>query len=326
MSKDIKQRVRHTKDSFIEVCQKIHDNAYDYSLVEYINSYTKVKISCPKHGVFEQRPSFHLSGDGCKKCGYEKPKGYYHISQVEFLERSIGKHGRKYDYSKVNYVDWSTKVTIVCPEHGDFEQRPHNHFNGKGCSACGREKVGNKKRSSTEEFIQKAKEIHNDKYDYSLSKYITATVKVKIICPDHGEFEQVPYNHLSGKGCPRCKESKGEALIADILKRNNIDFIREYKIPEVKKEYEYDFYLKDHNLLIEFHGIQHYELNKFFHRSAEKFLHQVVTDRTKMELAKVWKYNFLCLRFDIVNILSKEEFETLLLKYIFRTSKRNTNA
>lgn len=254
MSKDIKSRIRHITSSFIDVCRTLHNDIYDYSQVEYVNSYTKVKIICPKHGQFDQRPSFHLAGDGCLRCGRERANRVHVLTQSEFADRAMNAHGQKYDYSKVSYVNSDTNVTIICPDHGDFEQRPHNHFNGKGCS--------------------------------------------------------------------KCVSSKGETLIQEILKRNGIEFIAEYRLPEIKDIYFYDFYLPNHNLLIEFHGIQHYEFNKHFHRTYEKFLKQIVADNIKRELAGVWKYNFFCLRYDIMDILSKEELETLLLKYIYRTSKR----
>ena len=57
---------------------------------------------------------------------------------------------------------------------------------------------------NTQEFIEKAKKIHGDKYDYSKVEYVNSHTKVCIICPEHGEFWQAPRHHLKGSGCPNC--------------------------------------------------------------------------------------------------------------------------
>lgn len=112
-------------------------------------------------------------------------------------------HNNKYDYSKVYYVNNKTKVCIICPEHGEFYKSPDNHLHGQGCPTC-----SSKKKLTTEEFIEKAKTKHDDKYDYSKTEYKNIKSKVCIICPEHGEFWQTPDNHLHGQGCPICKSNK----------------------------------------------------------------------------------------------------------------------
>lgn len=123
------------------------------------------------------------------------------LTQEEFIEKSKIKHNNKYDYSKVNYINNHTKVCIICPEHGEFWQTPHDHKDGGyGCPQC----AGNV-LCSVEKFIEKAKAIHGDKYDYSKVKYKNANTKVCIICPEHGEFWQTPHSHTAMKqGCPKC--------------------------------------------------------------------------------------------------------------------------
>ena len=124
----------------------------------------------------------------------------------EFIEEARYVHGDKYDYSNVEYKDSQTKVCIICPKHGEFWQRPYDHLNGRGCIECGREKSAIKQSLTKDNFIEKAKKIHGDKYDYSKVKYVKAKSKVCIICPIHGEFWQTPANHLQGQGCPRCSK------------------------------------------------------------------------------------------------------------------------
>lgn len=182
------------KEKFIATASVIHNNKYLYDDILYVNNKTKVKIICPEHGEFWQRPDNHISGQGCPQCGGTKK-----LTKDEFIAKSREIHGDKYDYSKVEYINNSTKVCIICPEHGEFWQRPSLHMNGSGCPHC----YGNAKLS-TNEFIDRAKEIHGDKYDYSKVEYNGVDTKVCIICPEHGEFWQTPYNHMNGQGCPKC--------------------------------------------------------------------------------------------------------------------------
>lgn len=126
------------------------------------------------------------------------------ITKEKFIQRASIIHNNKYLYDKVNYVNTSIKVTITCPIHGDFEQTPNKHLQGQGCQKCYRERQKLIPLSNTQEFINKARLVHGDKYDYSKVEYKTAKTKIIIICKEHGEFEQTPDNHLHGKGCPKC--------------------------------------------------------------------------------------------------------------------------
>lgn len=130
------------------------------------------------------------------------------LNRDEFIERAKKIHGGKYDYSKVEYVTNNIKVCIVCPIHGDFWQTPNSHLNGQGCRKCSNENTSKRCRLSNDEFIEKARKIHGDKYDYSLVDYSRSIDKVKIVCPIHGVFLQKPNYHLDGCGCPKCGEEK----------------------------------------------------------------------------------------------------------------------
>jgi hypothetical protein len=123
----------------------------------------------------------------------------------KIIEKFKSIHGDKYDYSKVDFVKTTTKVCIICPEHGEFWQEPHAHLKGQGCPKCGVDKRSKSKTTTNENFIKKAKEIHGDKYDYSKTNYINNKTKIIIICPIHGEIEITPNAHISEKrGCPKC--------------------------------------------------------------------------------------------------------------------------
>lgn len=137
---------RLSKEDFIKRASNVHNNKYDYSKVEYINNRTKICIICPTHGEFWQKPSNHLSGQGCKKCYNDTAGDSLRCAKDEFIENARKVHGDKYDYSKVEYVNNKTKVTIICPVHGGFTQRPDMHtIKGNGCKLCRSDSMKKKK-------------------------------------------------------------------------------------------------------------------------------------------------------------------------------------
>jgi predicted nucleic acid-binding Zn-ribbon protein len=187
-----------------------------------------VCIICLEHGEFWQTPSDHLSGRGCPKCG-----GRLVNNTEEFIQKAKEVHGDKYDYSKVEYVNSHAKVCIICPEHGEFWQSPNNHLNGKGCPKC----INPNHGLTTEEFIQKAREVHGDKYDYSKVEYKGGLTKVCIICPKHGEFWQIAREHLRGQGCPIC----------------NVGYTKKYKfnlLEEFESDYDFRAFLANNDVNI----------------------------------------------------------------------------
>lgn len=156
------------------------------------------------------------------------------LTTEEFIERAKKVHGDKYDYSKTEYANNYTKVCIICPEHGEFWQTPNCHLDGQGCPKCGIKKRSVNKTLTTEEFIKKAMDIHGDKYDYSKVQYLNNRTKVCIICPEHGEFWQVPSYHLSGNGCPEC----GKIACHKKTQLNQEEIIKRFKIIH-NKNYDY---------------------------------------------------------------------------------------
>ena len=173
----------------------IWGDKFDYSKVNYINNSTKVCIIDRDGNEFWQTPCNHLNGCDCT---------VNKLDNELFVKRSREIHGDKYDYSKVEYINAKSKVCIICPEHGEFWQLPHGHLNGAGCPKCASLCVKNKLSSNLDKFVNKSHEIHGDKYDYSKVEYINNRTKVCIVCPEHGEFWQIPTNHLKGVGCPKC--------------------------------------------------------------------------------------------------------------------------
>jgi hypothetical protein len=286
------------KSKFIEKANKKHNSFYDYSKVEYINSITKVEIICKEHGSFFVRPDAHVRKVGCSKCN-----GGVKYTESEFIQKSKEKHNNFYNYDKVNYINSSTKVVIECPNHGEFEISPANHLIGQKCSSC-----SGVRKKSTDDFIKESVLIHGDKYNYNKVDYKNNRVKVIIECPEHGEFEQVPKEHLKGHGCKGCSNfSKGENKIEKILKERNIKFIREHRFNDCISingvKLPFDFYVPDFNLIIEFDGKQHFEPVSIF-GGEESFKTLKIND----EIRNQW-----CLksRINLIRISYKDNFDIL---------------
>ena len=315
-------------DEFIKKSENIHGDKYDYSLVEYKNNNTKVKIICKIHGEFEQIPRSHTSGIRCSKCSLGT------ITSEIFIKKSNKKHRDKYDYSEVNESEFqNTKpVKIICTDHGPFFLEPRYHLNGVGCSKCsGNRKLtteefilrskdkyskydynydktiyngyfndvtmtckkhgdfvvnatshlngvshcnlcSSRKKWDFDYFIENANKIHNNKYKYDKSTYVNSAAKTKITCEKHGDFWQLPESHIRGMcGCPTCRESKGEVATSVFLTENNIEYVRHKKFDDCRHIHvlEYDFYLPELNLCIEYDGIQHFEPRERFGGQAE---------------------------------------------------------
>lgn len=259
-----------TKEEFIKRAKQVHGGKYDYSLTEYINNDKKVKIVCPDHGVFEQIASNHLRGAGCPKCRKELSKKNQKPVSIKipdrFILKSNIKHNNKYDYSLVDYTGAYNKVKIICPEHGVFEQTPNEHLRGRGCPKCANISHANKTRKSIEKYIQQAREVHGDKYDYSKMIYVNNYTDIEIICPEHGSFFQNPKGHLRGYGCPQCGGSISEKSISLLLKDNNILFSTQKKFEWLKYKHDMtlDFYLPEYHIAIECQGRQHFEIVDWF--------------------------------------------------------------
>ena len=243
--------------SFIQRANLIHNNKYDYSKVDYVNSYTKVCIICPKHGEFWQQPRKHLAGQGCTKC-----KNLYHYSSDEYITKVNNIHNGKYDYSKTKYINSKSLINVICPEHGEFSIRADHHLIGEGCKKC----ADIEKSKGNITFINESRIIHKDKYNYSKVNYINCYTPVCIICPEHGEFWQTPQKHLLGCGCQSCQNSILENNVYKLLKDNNINFNQQVSFDWLRydKPLRLDFYLPEYNVAIECQGIQHFEPIDYF--------------------------------------------------------------
>jgi disulfide oxidoreductase YuzD len=271
-----------TTEEFIAEARKVHGDKYGYDKTIYINSNTKVQIYCGKcKNYFLQNPILHKNGFGCARCNKT-----YKYSTEEWVEEVLKKYPQYnllYDYKDTFYTNATTKVQIYCKKCKEyFYQLPSNHLNhNQGCPKC---KGGIK--CSNEKFVEKAKKVHGDKYDYSNTVYLNAKEKIIIKCNTCGNvFEQEASSHLQGHGCSFCLNYKLEMEVKEILEKNNIKFEFQKRFEECRDKLplSFDFYLPEKNILIECQGEQHFQFIKYFHKSLMEFAIQLKHDQIKKE-------------------------------------------
>lgn len=248
--------------TFIRRANRIHGVKYEYLEDSYKNYTSKIEIRCKIHGLFKQTPHSHISmKSGCPSCGSIQRGEANQKSWYDVIDLFKAAHGDRYEYDENSYLNVTTKTNIKCCKHGWFKQTPYHHYGGSGCQKCAVEEVHEGQKIYFEEFERRAKEKHGDRYTYISDTFIDIFSPIEVTCSKHGSFLQRAVNHYKGAGCPKCSSSKGEALVRDILTRYKVNFEEQKTFPDLKfKSYlRCDFYLPNHNLVIEYNGIQHYE-------------------------------------------------------------------
>lgn len=255
---------RCTTDQFITKARQKHGSKYDYSLVQYTTTHTKVTILCPLHGAYEQRPNRHLSGDGCPVCGDARSGAAKTNDTQHFINQATIVHGTTYDYALVSYSGINELVTIICKQHGEFKQRASDHIHsGAGCPLCGNDGKRQSKLKSPDQIVYESNKTHGSKYSYDLESIHNTSTKMVVTCTKHGPFHVTPSNHIHNKsGCPKCNASSGERLIQLLLEDNDVLYETQHTFPQCvsPKGYplRFDFFLPGFNIVIEYDGEQHY--------------------------------------------------------------------
>lgn len=192
--------IKMSKEEFINQSIQKNGSRFDYSLVDFVKVTDQITVICRQHGEIKTTPRLHLTQKwGCRKCYGHDTSMRQALTTEQFVERATQVHGSKYDYSQTVYRS-NSKVSVICAVHGEFWTRPMDHIHSKsGCTKCS----GNYKWS-TDEFINKAQQIHGNQYDYSQVKYINSSTPINIFCLIHGLFTKTPVGHLQGAGCPSC--------------------------------------------------------------------------------------------------------------------------
>jgi len=236
-----RKRFGKTTPEFIKEAIKIHKDKYIYSEVNYINNVTRVKILCKYHGEFEQMPLVHLKGSGCKKCSIITASKKMRGTSEIFYSKAYQRHGDRYDYRLVDYTGHYNKVIIICKEHGPFRQKPTEHIKGRGCQRCGYIRMTTGKVQPIEKFIDRAKLVHGNIYEYTNMNYTNRNSLITVKCPSHGNFQITARWHLAGYGCKLCKLAKNERYISpETVLINTNNFIEK---ANVKHDNKYDYSL-----------------------------------------------------------------------------------
>ena len=303
---------------FIRRAKEIHGNKFGYDKVDYVNSYTKVKIKCKIHGWFHQIPSTHIDSCGCTKCGIELRAERKRKTTQKFIKDARKVHGKTYGYDKVDYIGSHTKVKIECKIHGFFDMAPTNHlFNNNGCKKCAYKRNIKLQRKTKQQFIKEARRVHGKTYGYDKAKYLNNKIPLKIKCKikGHGFFDQAPTHHIHrGQGCHKCvdlKNSKGVQTIELFLKQKKIKYERERRFPDLrdKRYLPLDFWLPKLKIAIEFDGEQHSRIG-IFSATKEKLRSIQKRDRIKNKWAKKHRYTMIRISYiqlnNINEILSKD--------------------
>ena len=227
-------------------------------------------------------PSNHIRGQGCPKC-----KGR-HLTTKEIIDEFHKIHGGKYDYSKTVYNKMHEKITVICPEHGEFQITPSKHRIGQGCPKCGTLKRAKSQSYDNESFIELLQKVHNGKYIYTKTT-LNGNLhnRITITCPIHGDFGQIAQSHLNGHGCPKCQSSHLEEEIKSFLNDNDIEFEQQktFEWLKLKNHLYLDFYLPKYNKAIECQGIQHFKPVNFF-GGEECFIKTIERDNIKQKLCE----------------------------------------
>lgn len=236
--------LKHKVEDILEKCKLAHNNKYDYSKVEYKGYYDNVEIICPNHGSFMMTMNLHLRYKrGCGKCKKD-------LFNNDILNKLKEKHPT-YDYSLVNKFLLSEKINVICPIHNKFSILLSSHLEGRGCPKCSNDK----KKITMQEFLERAKLCHGDKYDYSEVNFDKVGDKIKIRCYNHGYFYQRMAPHIyAAHGCPKCSK---------IVSKEETEWLNYLKIPKEYRNYKLiiddciffpDGYDPSTNTVYEFYG------------------------------------------------------------------------
>ena len=227
-----------TKDQFIKQAIEVHQNKYDYSEVpEFPGSHIPVSIICSIHGKFLQSTYAHRSGQGCPKCANEKNAIRQTYTWGQLKEKFNKIHNNKYDYSQVNYINMETPITIICPRHGKFQQKPKDHIRKAGCQKC--------KKSKGETYIERVLKDLKISFESQFKiKYNNTHLLVDFKIVKNNQIYFIEYNGI--QHYKPIKYFGGELKFQKQCERD--DFLRQYCIDNNIKLIEIKYNMKDNEI------------------------------------------------------------------------------
>lgn len=263
-----------TQEEFLKKCEsrilELNLSLRTYYATVYSGATEPVSLLCTSCGkVTDILPNtlFHSKKriNGCKACARKTDADAKKYSVEEILSAFYQAHGSKFTYPNISdeYINNKSRITVVCPTHGRFIQQAATHTRSRyGCNKCAITVSALKQG----QFLEKSKEVHGDRYDYSKTIYknrnhSSEDCKIEIVCRKHGIFVQRSSDHLNGHGCPQCipvSHSRKSIQWLEDISRSSGRFIQhaenigEYHIPGTKLKA--DGWCKETNTIYEFYG------------------------------------------------------------------------
>ena len=241
----------------------------------------------------------------------------------EWIARARCVHGNTYDYRCVVYKGKESKVTIICSIHGEFKQIANNHVRGKGCPRCAKNA-----RLTQKTFIEQAKQVHGEVYDYSETKFTRTCDKVSIICAKHGLFEQEANSHLRGSGCPQCANVDRSIAVANHPYRaDNIKntVLKRYGVENVMHVVAFKRRLIDTNL--EKYGVENYtQTDEYDAKRIETSLSKYnVEHYSQTDMFKAKLQDIMYTRHGVSNYAQSDEYKSRLPGIIEKSRQTQLN-
>lgn len=246
-----------SQQQFVEKCNSLHCNKYDYSNTEFSSTREKIQIICPEHGIFEQRASAHLDGQGCRKCRNTLVKNRLSFTKDQFLQNINSWQKENLDFSEFIYTTDKIKGKVKCKIHNnEFYITPCNIKKSKrGCPLCSRNLHKELVTNSKNDFVKLSIEKHGDSFDYSeIPDSFHSHDYIKIKCKEcNSIFERIAYSHCNiGHSCPKCSASKTHKILESFLDNKNINYKRNDRT--ILDGKEIDILIPDKNIGIECNG------------------------------------------------------------------------
>jgi Zn finger protein HypA/HybF involved in hydrogenase expression len=208
----IEKAKKPQKDFETEVTD-LYGDKYGFNLTNYVNTSTHVTLICDIHGEFTKSPSSILNGNACDECCKNKTRS---TDKGIFIEEAVKVYGDKDDYTNTEVISSKFKVEVRCTKHDfTFKKDIQSYLLGCGCPKCSAENYSLVRTKTTEKYLEEAKNIHNDRFDYTDTLYKSATQPLNVRCKKHNEiFECIPDNHLKVQsgGCKKCHSEEMSAM------------------------------------------------------------------------------------------------------------------
>lgn len=321
-------KVKLTKEVILErILQTCKDN--NISFLSFKNEDEKITIKSKfilKCNICNNEwettyVNFYLKKHYCKQCNYKNRAEIKTLTTEEVIRRLKTVHP-EYDYSETVYVRNDVPIVVICPKHGRFETTYTRLYSGYGCPTCGRERTISSNTYTIEEIQEMIKPIQNSLDEIDYSTYKNLKIETRFICSKHGEYWMPMGDYLHGHRCPKCKSSKLENEIRQLLTDKNIEFIEQYRCDWLGLQ-SLDFYLPKYNIAIECQGQQHFFPVDFGSKgdnyANERFEYTKQLDENKLKLCtehgiNIIYYSNLGIEYPYNVIENKEELLTEIYK------------